>query len=1531
MEKHQFFTYSWHIDEEEEDVTSIRVYGINQNNESICVRVDNFTPYVYIELPDHIKWNAGNAQLVANKIDELLRDQKPLEKRLMMKKKLYGAHLDSNNKRKLFPYLLCSFSNRRDIQSLGYRLRRTINIAGCGAVKLKMHESDADEILQLTCCRKIPTAGWIEFHGKKQTDVDKLTLCDHEFKVKWKHLFPYESTKIAKPKIMGFDIEVNSTNPTTMPKAERPGDKVFQISCVMYYHGDSQENYEKYLLTLGQPDQDIVGEDVLIYMYDTEADLLEGFTKFIRDENPNLIVGYNILGFDIPYMIDRAKFNMCIFNFDQQGFHKFAHAREKTIKWSSSAYKNQEFQFLDAEGRVYVDLLPLVKRDFKFNNYKLKTIAEHFVGETKDPLSAKGIFKCYRIGITKTVKGEYSNKAQRAMGIVGKYCVQDSALVCLLMDKLQTWVGLTEMANTCNVPIFTLYTQGQQIKVYSQLYKYCMYENIVVEKDAYQVTEDERYVGAHVFPPVPGEYSSVVPFDFASLYPTTIIAYNIDYHTWVPDDSDIPDEMCHVLEWEDHIGCLMKGTNVTIGEYSMKIEDLEDYQGNLVAYNEEKQGMSYYQQTNFFNQGVKECLKLTMEDGTTLCCTPDHRILLSNNTWVEAKDMRIGQDRVSTAYSPPLFDIKDEELVIGDFHFVGSRLIKFYKILGLLCSDGHITNGTTQLYCGHSIDLENIIKDIEDLQKGSYSIRNVNYGYSVAIIGELGKMFRNLDGILWGAKVDQTRTLPILLEQASQGELCAFLSGLFGGDGHTFSYSEKAQSLGTIAFSWTSRQPEQLTSVFSQLQKYLSVCGIRSTTNRMKEQTYLYIKTEDILKFKECIGFSYCIHKSMRLEAGYSYLKLRDEVWKQQKWLVSRVKTLKNAMTIEQATLQAVGELHIEFPVYNEYYASPSETQMKELLRSLKKWEKPMFSYKYFPTVPEYMESIGASNLFESYAVDIDNNVIPRIYKKVIKIENIGKQQVYDLEVDISHSFVADGVVVHNCAHDPKVIRKAELTKYIESEREKIKKLREKRDKLTDKLRKKEIVSEINQKLEDLKPYTKERSEINKTKPKFPMCSKRYYRFLKEPRGVLPTIIENLLDARKHTRKVDMVSVKKKINELEKDTQENNIDHSKEIEELNGLIGVLDKRQLAYKVSANSMYGAMGVRRGYLPFMPGAMCTTYMGRVNIELTAKTIVDKFKGQLVYGDTDSNYINFPHMKDKSDEELWAYSEYVADEVTKLFPPPMKLEFEGEIYTFFFILTKKRYMYRKVVQKEGKMVYSNNIGKKGVLLARRDNSKFVRDVYEGVINRIADGISRDDLLYWVIQQIDLMFANGKPHTDFVITKSVGSYGGLQASEFVNEKGQKKAKVGDYTTPILASNKSEREEQMAKKGASTVQDFYLLCLPAQVQLAERMRKRGQRVDAGSRLEYVVTDPVKHTAKQYEKVESSEYYKKYSDVIQIDYYYYLKALANPLDQVLNVAYGSDKDWQEDFVLKQYQHRWKVKQKCLDELKDLFRPKLSFN
>jgi hypothetical protein len=68
---------------------------------------------------------------------------------------------------------------------------------------------------------------------------------------------------------------------------------------------------------------------------------------------------------------------------------------------------------------------------------------------------------------------------------------------------------------------------------------------------------------------------------------------------------------------------------------------------------------------------------------------------------------------------------------------------------------------------------------------------------------------------------------------------------------------------------------------------------------------------------------------------------------------------------------------------------------------------------------------------------------------------------------------------------------------------------------------------------------------------------------------------------------------------------------------------VLDKRQLAYKVSANSMYGAMGVSKGYIPFLPGAMCTTARGRQSIQKASEFVQQQCQGKIVYGDSVTAY--------------------------------------------------------------------------------------------------------------------------------------------------------------------------------------------------------------------------------------------------------------------------------------------------------------------
>jgi DNA polymerase elongation subunit (family B) len=361
----------------------------------------------------------------------------------------------------------------------------------------------------------------------------------------------------------------------------------------------------------------------------------------------------------------------------------------------------------------------------------------------------------------------------------------------------------------------------------------------------------------------------------------------------------------------------------------------------------------------------------------------------------------------------------------------------------------------------------------------------------------------------------------------------------------------------------------------------------------------------------------------------------------------------------------------------------------------------------------------------------------------------------------------------------------------------------------------------------------------------------------------------------------------------------------------------------------NSMYGILGVKKGLLPFMPGAMCCTFMGRTNIEIVADTITKKYGGKLVYGDTDSNYITFPHLK--KSEESWDYAIKVSKEVSALFPPPIYLEFEQAIYAQFFILTKKRYMYR-ACERDG--VVDKKIGKKGVLLARRDNALLIRLIYENLISMIFDKIPRDDVLYYILEELNRICSNSVPHKEYVITKSVGDVNNMNISEsYKDEKGKFKVKVGNYIVPLLPKNAKEKEKEMLKKEAVDEIDYYRKCLPAVVQLAEKMRSRGQRVDVGTRLEYVIVDVGKNK-KQYEKIDNIDYFLQHNDVLRIDFLDYVKLMINPIDDLLNVAFQKNIQdgyrFKKDFLLEQYKFRSITRKKVLDELKSLFSPTLVF-
>lgn len=247
----------------------------------------------------------------------------------------------------------------------------------------------------------------------------------------------------------------------------------------------------------------------------------------------------------------------------------------------------------------------------------------------------------------------------------------------------------------------------------------------------------------------------------------------------------------------------------------------------------------------------------------------------------------------------------------------------------------------------------------------------------------------------------------------------------------------------------------------------------------------------------------------------------------------------------------------------------------------------------------------------------------------------------------------------------------------------------------------------------------------------------------------------------------------------------------------------------------------------------------------------------------------------------------------------------------------------------------IVSADIGKKGVLTARRDNSPFIRAIYTEMMMMIFNKEPRDNILAYILDEINKLCCFYYNYKEFIVTKSVGSIGDGSVSVFINEKGKKKGLMGSYKVPLLSNDPVERQRQFKLKNTDNKNDYYLRCLPAQIQLAEKIRSRGQRVDTGSRLEYVITTQGGTKGKQYEKIEDATYFALHSDIFRVEYYAYLKTGSTALDFILNVMYDKDDPrekyrFKKNFVLDQYNYRTKIRAKMLSQLTDLFKPKLSF-
>jgi DNA polymerase elongation subunit (family B) len=537
----EVFVYYWNnkqMTETKNWYTEIRMYGLNESNETVCVRVTNFMTKIYLDFIDS-KYVEENEKEIMDKLKSILYDKKSKDSiKIVEKKRLYWAQYDEN--KRLFPFIEISFNCRISM----FSFRKKIKTLSFKYTPIIQHDKVSPE-LQLMTDRNLDSCGWIclkDFDILGRNDKDRVTICDYEILISYKNIFPSKSTKEVDMKIMSWDIEANCENISTNP-GNGPNDCVFQISCVFYTL--KSEIKEKVLLTLGKCS--IFDNDTEIREFSSERDLILGFSDIITEKRPNILTGWNILNFDIKFMLFRAEANLCKAEFLDFGWDKDP-GELQSIRWESKASALTDVMYIDATGILSIDLIEVVRKEYNFESYTLNYVSKHFLGDHKDDVTLSDIISAYNSYLNN------SPTMEKELTRIGKYCVQDSNLVIDLFIQLQTWLSLSSMAIITSTQIINVHLRGQQQKFYNLMYKVCVEKNIVVESGMFN-DKNLGFTGATVMVPIPGIYDNVVPFDFNSLYPTSFQGYNVDYTTIVPDDMEVPDNMVEVFEWEDHEGC----------------------------------------------------------------------------------------------------------------------------------------------------------------------------------------------------------------------------------------------------------------------------------------------------------------------------------------------------------------------------------------------------------------------------------------------------------------------------------------------------------------------------------------------------------------------------------------------------------------------------------------------------------------------------------------------------------------------------------------------------------------------------------------------------------------------------------------------------------------------------------------------------------------------------------------------------------------------------------------------------------------
>lgn len=465
---------------------------------------------------------------------------------------------------------------------------------------------------------------------------------------------------------------------------------------------------------------------------------------------------------------------------------------------------------------------------------------------------------------------------------------------------------------------------------------------------------------------------------------------------------EVGDKLCHITAQKGV--CLLSNTLVTTQAGTSKMIKDVNIGDKLWGYSESENGLQTSMCTNKAYMGRKETLKITMGNGTVIECTPDHRVYTKSG-WVEAGDLS-PSDYIASNLPAPL-DIHYPEENTWDLHmhysntkgeyklnlhmrdeYNRTKSLAFARILGYILSDGWLCKYNernnkyrcgaafgTILDCNLFIDdlkllIDNIIingKQIEPRFYDSKSYTGACYVYDLP--DYMTNFLASLEGIPIGKRIESKQSMPMFLHTAPLSIIREFLGGLFGGDGCAPYICRELHS-SNIMWKCKEEHKEDSLVYMNTIKDMLDRLGVVSSVSSPKyraskakdkqQRMVIGVNIRKTSDFLTKIGFRYCMNKQTKLSAASTYWQMRSH----------------NNDTIEG-------------------------------LGGGQRWGSAI----------DWLEKITATPLFEkgTHCIGRTTSSVPYYYLPISKIEDNGIQDVYDITVDTLESFIANGLIVHNC------------------------------------------------------------------------------------------------------------------------------------------------------------------------------------------------------------------------------------------------------------------------------------------------------------------------------------------------------------------------------------------------------------------------------------------------------------------------------------------------------------------------------------